>query len=346
MFEKIIFVQFVRKLFYILSIVLCISCVKEEVPSSNTRQGNFEALWQLMDQRYCFFDYKKEQLGVDWDEVHTRYAAMVNDKMTNQQLFEVLCNMIGELRDGHVNLSAVYDLGRNWSYYEDYDRNYDAELIEHYLGKGNDYQIASSLKYRILDDNIAYVRCETFNNPIGDGNLSLMLDNLKGCNGLILDVRNNGGGSLVESERLASRFTNEKTLVGYIYHKTGKGRNDFSSPEPVYVTPSDGVRWQKQVVVLANRETFSAANDFVKSMKRFPLVTVMGDQTGGGSGMPFNQELPNGWGLRFSAVVFLDADRQHIEFGIKPDIPVALSQDDALKGKDSLIEAARAFLSQ
>lgn len=331
---------------YILFPFFLLSCVKEEITSSNTRHGNFEALWQLMDQRYCFFDYKKAQLGVDWDEVHTRYAAMVNDKMTNQQLFEVLCNMIGELRDGHVNLSAVYDLGRNWSYYEDYARNYNAELIEHYLGKGNDYQIASSLKYRILDDNIAYIRCETFNSPIGDGNLSLMLDNLKGCNGLILDVRDNSGGSLVEAERLASRFTNEKTLVGYIYHKTGKGHNDFSSPEPVYVTPSNGVRWQKPVVVLTNRETFSAANDFVKSMKRFPNVTVMGDQTGGGSGMPFSQELPNGWGLRFSAVVFLDADRQHIEFGIKPDIPVALSQDDALKGKDSLIEAARAFLSQ
>lgn len=298
-----------------------------------------------MDQRYCFFDYKKEMIGVDWDEVHDRYAAMINDNMTSQQLFEVLCNMIAELRDGHVNLSAVYDLGRNWSYYEDYERNYDTELVERYLGKGNDYQIASSLKYRILDDNIAYVSCVTFDNPMGEGNLSLMFDNVKGCNGLILDVRNNGGGSLEEAERLARRFVNEKTLVGYVYHKTGKGHNDFSKAEPVYVKPSDGVRWQKPVVLLTNRETFSAANDFVKSMKRFPHVTVMGDRTGGGSGMPFNQELPNGWGLRFSAVVFLDADRQHIEFGIDPDISVSLSPDDVAKGLDTIIETARKFLA-
>ena len=324
--------------------LLISGCVKEEITSSNTRQGNFEALWQLIDQRYCFFDYKKEQIGVDWDEVHGRYAAMINDKMTSQQLFEVFCNMIGELKDGHVNLSAVYDLGRNWSYFEDYDRNYDAEVIEEYLGKGNDYQIASSLKYRILDDNIAYVRCETFSNGIGDGNLSLMLDNLKGCNGLILDVRNNGGGSLEESERLARRFTNEKTLVGYVYHKTGKGHNDFSKPEPVYISPSDGVRWQKPVVVLTNRETYSAANDFVKCMRCFPNVTTMGDRTGGGGGMPFNQELPNGWGVRFSAVVFLDADKQHIEFGMAPDVYVFLSQDDVMKGRDTVIEAARNLL--
>ena len=30
---------------------------------------NFEALWKILDENYCFFDYKQ----VDWDEVHDRY---------------------------------------------------------------------------------------------------------------------------------------------------------------------------------------------------------------------------------------------------------------------------------
>ncbi len=321
------------------------SCVKEEITVSNSKMGNMEALWQLMDQHYCFFEYKKEVLGVDWDEIHARYAAMVNDNMTNQQLFEVLCNMIGELKDGHVNLSAAHDLGRNWSYFEDYDRNYDARLIENYLGKGNDYMFAASLKYRILDDNIGYVRCESFADGIGDGNLSLMFDYLKGCNGLILDIRDNGGGDLDDSERLAARFTNEKTLVGYIMHKTGKGHNDFSDLEPVYIKPSKGVRWQKKVVVLTNRACFSATNHFVQCVKRFGNVTIMGDQTGGGSGLPFTQELPNGWGVRYSAVVFLDADKMHTEFGIEPDMFVSLDKEKADKGIDTIIETAREYLN-
>ncbi len=330
--------------FIILAFLLLTSCVGEEIESSDTRQGNFEALWQIMDQKYCFFDYKKQELGVDWDEVHSRYAAKINDKMSLEQLFEVLCEMIGELKDGHVNLSAAFDLGRNWSYYEDYDRNYDQEVVEQYLGKGNDYRIASSLKYRILDDNIAYVRCETFSEGMGNGNITVMLDYLKGCNGLILDVRNNGGGSLDDATKLAEHFTNEKTLVGYVCHKTGKGHNDFSKLEPVYVSPSKGVRWQKPVVMLTNRESFSATNDFVKAMKRFPNITVIGDKTGGGSGMPFMQELPNGWGVRYSAVVFLDADKKHIEFGIEPDIYVALSDEDVRNNKDTIIEKARELM--
>ena len=56
-----------------LSMLLICSCVDEE-HYDNTKRGNFEALWKLMDEHYCFFSYKQQELGVDWDEVHTRYA--------------------------------------------------------------------------------------------------------------------------------------------------------------------------------------------------------------------------------------------------------------------------------
>jgi len=323
---------------------LCSGCVGEEYPSENTPEGNFEALWQLMDEHYCFFDYKAEELGVDWDEVHTRYAQKIDDGMSNLQLFEVLCQMLGELQDGHVNLSAAWDFGRNWSFSEDHPKNYDEDLIDNYLGTGNDYSIASALKYRVLDDNIAYVRCESFEDGMGSGNLSTMLNQLRSCNGLILDVRNNGGGSLENASTLAARFTNERTLVGYIAHKTGKGRSDFSTPEPEYISPSSGVRWQKHAVVLTNRACYSATNDFVKSVSQFPNVTIMGDTTGGGSGMPFTQEIPNGWSVRYSAVVFYDAQKRHIEFGIAPDVVVSLDSAAALRGIDTIIESAREYL--
>lgn len=325
--------------------ILCLSCVKEEISSSNTNMGNMKALWQIMDSHYCFFDYKKEVLGVDWNDIYVKYSAMINDKMNGRQLFEVLCNMIGELKDGHVNLIASHDLGRNWSYYEDYERNYNDALIENYLGKGNDYMMAAGLKYRILDDNIAYVRCESFSNTIGDGNMSVMFDYLKGCNGLILDLRDNGGGNLDNAERLAARFTNQETTVGYQCHKTGKAHDDFSKLQPIKISPAKGIRWQKNTVVITNRACFSATNYFVQCVKRFNRITVMGDQTGGGSGMPFTLELPNGWGVRYSAVVFLDADKQHTEFGIPPDIYVSLNQDDVIKGIDTIIEAARNYLN-
>ena len=72
----------------------------------------------------------------------------------------------------------------------------------------------------------------------------------------------------------------------------------------------------------------------------------MGDRTGGGSGLPFSSELPNGWSIRFSACPMYDAQMNHIEFGIEPDISISLDSTDVAKRKDTLIETARKFLNQ
>ena len=149
----------------------------------------------------------------------------------------------------------------------------------------------------------------------------------------------------MNADCLASHFTNEKILVGYIYHKTGKGHNDFSKMEPQYLEPAKGTRWQKKVVVITNRQCFSAANDFVKMMHCLPNVTLLGDKTGGGSGMPFSQEIPCGWSVRYSAVVTVDRDKKHIEFGIEPDVKVEMQMEDVMRKKDTLIERARQLLA-
>ena len=127
-------------------------------------------------------------------------------------------------------------------------------------------------------------------------------------------------------------------------HKTGKGHNDFSDREAEYLEPSSRFRWQKPTVVLTNREVYSAANDFVKMMKCFPEVKTVGDQTGGGAGLPFTSTLPNGWTVRFSACPSYDRNGQQIEFGIAPDYSVGQTDEDFAKGRDTLIEFARALL--
>ena len=66
----------------------------------------------------------------------------------------------------------------------------------------------------------------------------------------------------------------------------------------------------------------------------------MGDRTGGGSGLPFSSELPNGWSIRFSACPMLDINKQHTEFGIDPDISVSMTEEDMAKGKDTIIDSA------
>ena len=322
---------------------VCAACVQEP-QLADTPDNNLEALWRIIDEHYCFLSYKKQAIGLDWDEVHTRYRARLNEKMSSTQLFEVLAEMLSELRDGHVNLYAAHDVARNWSWYEDYPTNFSQELQDAYLG--TDYRIASGVKYRILPDNIGYLAVSTFQSSIGEGNLSEVLHYLRTCDGLIVDVRNNGGGDLTMAERLAQRFTNEKLHVGFICHKTGTGHDAFSAPEAEYLEPADGVRWQKQAIVLTNRQCYSATNTFVRDVRECPNVTVLGDQTGGGSGLPFSSELPNGWSVRFSACPMFDKEMCHIEFGIAPDTLVLLTDEDKARGHDTLIETARKIIAK
>lgn len=312
------------------------SCVEIE-EFDNTPKGNFEALWKIMDEHYCFFETK----NVNWDEVHDKYAPRITDNMDRDALFSVLDSMLHEVRDGHVNLITPFNLGRYWKWYEDYPRAFDPNAIETYLGF--DYSISGGLKYKILDDNVGYVYYESFANNIGESNLDEVINKFSLCSGMIIDIRDNTGGSLSNVDILASRFTNERTLVGYIIHKTGKGHNDFSDPYPRYIEFSNRLRYQKPVYVLTNRRCYSATNDFVNTMRLFRQVTILGDKTGGGGGLPFSSELPNGWGVRFSASPILDVNKQSIEEGIDPDIFVEFSSDGK---KDSFIEKARELIKK
>ena len=328
----------------ILAFLLLPSCITEDIPDNNPR-GNFEALWEIIDTKYCFLDYKHKEYGLDWDEVHSRYSNRLTDDMTNKQLFQVLSEMLEELRDGHVNLVASHETSQYRQWYDNYPANFMDTIQRIYLGK--DYKSVAGIKYQVLEDNIGYIYYGSFSSGIGESNLDEVLNELSICDGLILDIRNNGGGLLTLSDRIASRFTNEKVLTGYISYKKGPGHGDLSEPEPIYVEPAtDRVRWQKPVAVLTNRRAFSSANDFACKMKQMPQAILIGDKTGGGSGLPFSSELPNGWSVRFSAAPMYDHDMQHTEFGIEPDIRVNMTSEDMLRGLDTIIETARKQLKE
>lgn len=325
----------------------CYSNEKEfDAEFADTPRGNFSALWTIMDRHYCFFELKKQDLGVDWDEVHDRYGSYISDGMSDRALFEVLCQMLAELRDGHVNLYSPYDVGRSWHMHTDYPANFSKDLQDAYLG--NDYVLAGSgCYYRIFPDNVGYLVVGSFEGSISQNRLSAMFNSMLLCNGIIIDVRDNGGGNSLEAENLASRFTEERVLTGYSCFKNGPGHNDFSELRENWLEPDRyNFRWIKPVVLLTNRGCYSSCNDFVNIMKHLPNVTVVGDTTGGGGGLPFMDELPNGWTVRFSSSPSYDASMQHLENGVAPDIRLDMDEADVKAGVDTYIEYARRFIGR
>lgn len=321
--------------------LMLVSCHDYE-EFANDPQGNFDALWTIIDEHYCFFEYK----DIDWNEVGQRYRAQVRPEMTSEELFDVCAQMLKELKDGHTNLISSWDVSRYWIW-EQYPENYDERIIDQYYLNFN-YRQASGIKYQILSNNIGYMHYGDFGSNIGEGNLDMILSYLAACDGLVIDVRGNGGGFLMNVETLVGRFITEPIHAGYISHKTGPGHDEFSEPYAYYFEPADDyrIKFMKPVVVLANRASFSATNNFVSIMKMLPNVRVVGDTTGGGSGMPFTSELPNGWNVRFSACSILDATGRETEFGTEPSegYKVDMSESDMAAGRDTILETAFAAI--
>lgn len=322
--------------------VLLASC--HDVPEyADNPRGNFEALWAILDEHYCFFEYK----DVDWQAVRTEYSRKIDDRMTDEELFRVCADMLLELRDGHTNLVSPFDMSRYWIW-EQYPQNYDERLIlEHYLHF--DYKKASGISYGMLKNNVAYMHYGSFSSTIGEGNLDMILSSLSLAEGLIIDVRDNGGGILTNAETLVARFIDNPVPAGFIAHKTGPGHNEFSEPYAYSIEPARGrVHWNKPVVVLTNRSSFSATNNFVSIMKTLPNVRIVGDVTGGGCGMPFTGELPNGWSVRFSAAPIYDVDGNLTEFGVEPSegCRVDMTEADRQANRDTIMERAFEVLAE
>ena len=325
----------------IIALTTLTGCIGEE-NYENSNNGNFEALWKIVDEHYCFFDIAKEKFGLDWNNTYDRYKAFADTCENNAELFNTLGDMLKELRDGHVNLTSMYGTSFYWDWQLNYPINFSDSIQRNYLG--NKFKLTNGIKYTALPDSIGYAYYDSFSGGLSINNLSLMLIELKDCKGLIIDIRNNGGGLITTAEKLASAFTDEKRHCGYMQHKTGPGHNDFSTPEKLYLEPSKGTIWLRPVIVLTNRGVYSAANHFVMLMKELPNVLVLGDITGGGSGMPMNYTLPNGWVVRLSACPTLDIKGNSTEFGIEPDMRVEMASNDWNNGRDTMIEAAKTII--
>jgi Peptidase family S41/Tricorn protease C1 domain len=305
---------------------------------ANDPETNFEMMWKTIDEKYPFFTLK----NIDWQMVHDTLAPKVKPDMTTRELYDVLADMLFVLRDGHVNLITFFNISRNWNWYLNSPQNFDYSIIErNYLSSR--YEITGPFTNDFMD-SVGYVYYGSFSRTVSEVHMDYILKKYENMKGLIIDVRNNGGGNTENIKTIAGRFTGKKVLVSREIYKNGPGHDDFTQPYERYLEPTGDFKWNKPVIILTNRSCFSATNDFVLYMKALPNVTIVGDTTGGGGGFPFHAELPIGWKYRFSSTQTLAPDGFNIELGIPPDVRQDNPVSDKVLGKDSILEKALGML--
>ena len=311
----------------------------DEPEYKNDLLGNFYALADIIDQHYCFFEDK----NLDWNEIVSKYRETLPDTITVIDFFMVCSQMLDELQDGHVNLSSRFATSYYKNWWSDYPQDFNLRTLEEYYLDFN-WLTTNGIMYKQIQNEIAYIYYPSFSYTISETSLDYILAILANSRGLIIDIRDNGGGALTNINTLVGRFIDQPFIGGYLMHKTGPGHNDFSEPYPMKYEPAQEgrIKWTGDIIVLTNRSCFSAANNFVSVMKDLPNVRIVGAKTGGGGGMPFSSEMPIGWSVRFSACPILDAKGNVIENGIDPSpgCEVHSPEEELAQGKDAILDFA------
>ena len=305
-----------------------------EPESSDNPFDIFDEAWTFADQEYSFFEFKE----IDWDQVYNAYRPQISDNMSDEALFDVLADMLFELRDGHVNLRAPFDRSRNWEWYLNSPENFSYALLERNYFKAEERFVGP---FTVMDfGDVGYMYYGSFSSPVEDRDIDYVIDLFEDKKGIVIDVRNNGGGSLGNVFRIASRFSDVDQEAGLTRYKEGPGHNEFGDVFLIEIKKDGPKQFTKPVVILTNRKCYSATNYFTMMMGALEHVTTVGDTTGGGGGAPSYTELANGWQLRVSASQLFTLDQFNVEDGIPPDIRIDLRQDDENRGFDTMLERA------
>lgn len=341
---------------YILTIFLAamamVSCEKYDTIKTVNEdfKTNYEVFWKLVDEQYCYLDYK----NIDWDAVRAEMMPRVEAAQTEQELFNIMEASLDYLRDGHVWMISNFKQYSCDTYLYDengvrYPENLDFDIVKDCYLKEVFHSKNGYIFGEIERDGktYAYIYHGQFENELEDIDLKYISPIIDNADGIIYDIRSNPGGSGVLGLDIAGHFVKEEVVIGYHAIKTGPGHNDMSEFKALHVKPKKEHNWaDMKTMLLTNREVYSTANLFTCAMKQAKNVTQIGGKSGGGGAMPMTHYLPNGWLVVFPANMLFDTNKQHIEGGIDPDIEVNITEEDYRNGRDAIIEEAINQLSK
>jgi C-terminal processing protease CtpA/Prc len=205
------------------------------------------------------------------------------------------------------------------------------------------------LEYRLLPNGVAYAKIYTFfdNQLLTIQLWERMIQTMKdqGVNNLVIDMRENGGGSGFLADQMTAYFFNEPLVVGERGSYNPELGSFFFDPrnaQRMYL-PAPELRFDGNVAVLIGPDCASACERFAYNMTLQQRSEVIGFYPTAGLGGSVDDFLmPEGLTVRFTAGRSVDANGDiHIEgTGVAPTRRIPVTEETLLSNRDVLLDAA------
>jgi carboxyl-terminal processing protease len=182
------------------------------------------------------------------------------------------------------------------------------------------------LTFRMLDDNRGYIAIRSFAQPDLVERFDRALDALRTTRGLVIDVRNNGGGNTALARPIMGRFIQTRKQYAWMSRRAG---GQMAPRWPEFVEPRGPWTYTQPVVVLVNHWSASMAEGFPMGMHGIGRATIVGTPMMGlGAGVI---DAVLGWTqlpLQVSAEPVFHVDGTP-RWRLRPDVLVDLAQPSA-----------------
>ena len=325
-------------------LLLLMSCEKmgfEKEPDNNP-EALFEDLWNTFRTDYAGFEAR----GVDWEYQYDIFRPQVHENTSDEELIEVFKQMLRTLDDGHVSLAVPDEEVFKSNFI--YDQGIGSELLdldlvkEHYLN-GTFEETYEGMNLYGWMGNVGYLYLKGFRDNLME--MGSILDLFATADGLVMDLRSNGGGDFTYAITEFSRLTDEERYVFRSRTKNGTGETDYTDWYKWYLSP-EGSYFDKPIVVLTDRLTISAGDRAVMILQTLPNVTVLGDSTNGAFSTKIGKELANGWNYAVAPQQIEFVDGVNYEgMGMPPDLFMKNTEEEILNGQDRVLEEALRMLN-
>ena len=327
-----------KRLIFFITVSFLFSSCEKVFMKPNPEVSNkaiFNEYAKLVKEKFAMLKLK----GVDIDHLRDSIGATITEDMNESELFSKLTVITESLKDGHSTLEGdtlfYYDFTKGQP--KAYDRDM---LFNNYLNPAIDSGYITEYKdsqgrpdyfagHLPLNPEVAYIRFPSWILDITDEGIEDLFKEINRYKGLIIDLRDNGGGDPVLATKFAKHFTAEEIYIGYERFKTGPAEGD-TSVSKLYLKPatSDNKFLDKPVIILTDIWCFSATTTFMYSVYPLSNVKFIGYKTGGGAGSVATGILANGWIWNLSVSEFIDYQGNHWDNGHWPDIEQLIDENN------------------